>query len=224
MKPKIGVITIGQSPRTDMIPVIKHFFQEGTVFLEKGVLDDKSDEQIAALAPADDETTLISRMRDGGHAVMAKEKILPIIQELINDLHIQEVDLIILACTGKFPAFQSDIPIIYPDYLLNKVVKGIFQAGQLGVIIPLPEQKESIMEKWQTENLIAIPAACSPYTFEKEKLIEATKQLNDTNAKAIILDCMGYTNEMKQIAQAHTKKPVILARDMVYKVVAEVVS
>lgn len=224
MKPKIGIITIGQTPRSDMIPAIKHFFQEDTVFLEKGVLDNKTKSQISLLAPEADDTTLVSRMRDGGYAVMGKEKILPIIQELINDLHVQEVDLIVLACTGKFQPFNSSIPMIYPDYLLNKVIKGIFQEGELGIIVPLPDQKESIIKKWKMDNFTALSETCSPYAFEKKQLIEATRKLDKSNVKAIVLDCMGYTSSMKQIVQSYSKKPVILARDMIYNVVAELVS
>lgn len=221
MKQNVGIITIGQTPRTDMIPAIKAFLPKGTVIIEKGVLDGRSDEDIHELQPEQGQTTLVSRLQSGASAIMAKEKILPIMQSLITELNQARVSLIILACTGKFPLFTSGIPIIYPDFLLNHVVKGTLRGGLLGVILPLPEQAELIIYKWKEVDFIAIPAACSPYTFQEEQLINAVKQLDQYPVKAILLDCMGYTQEMKSIAQTHTSKPVILARNIIYGVSGE---
>ncbi|MFK9093045.1 AroM family protein [Bacillus salipaludis] len=222
MQQTVGIITIGQTPRTDMIPAIRAYLPKEAVIIEKGVLDGRSDIEIRELKPEPGQTTLISRLQNGESATMAKEKILPIIQTLIDELNQTNVSLIILACTGKFPLFSSKIPIVYPDYLLNHVMKGLFREGLLGVIIPLPEQAESIIYKWKEVDFIAIPAASSPYSFQEEHLINAVKQLDQYPVKAILLDCMGYTQEMKSIAQVHTPKPVILSRNVIYGVSGEV--
>ncbi|MCM3763807.1 AroM family protein [Neobacillus niacini] len=222
MAPAIGVITIGQTPRVDMIPAISGFFPQGTTIIEKGVLDGKSAEEIMDLAPEHGETTLVSRLRDGGSAVMAKEKILPVIQGLIDELNQEDVSLIILACTGKFPLFKSKIPIVYPDHLLNHVVKGLFHDGLVGVVVPLPEQAESIMYKWKSADFLAIPMASSPYSFQEDAFIKAIQQLDQFPIKAIILDCMGYTEKMKQMARLYTSKPVVLSRNMIYKTAGEI--
>ncbi|WP_223593875.1 AroM family protein [Neobacillus bataviensis] len=222
MQQTIGIITIGQTPRTDMIPDIRPFLPKETVIIEKGVLDGRSDEDIHELQPEPGQTTLISRLKNGESATMAKEKILPIIQSLIDELNQAKVSLIILACTGKFPLFTSGIPIVYPDFLLNHVVKGLLREGLLGVILPLPEQAESIIYKWKEAQFIAIPAASSPYAFQEEHLISAVKQLDQFPVKAILLDCMGYTQEMKSIAQAYTTKPVILSRNIIYGIAGEI--
>jgi protein AroM len=221
MRQTVAVITIGQTPRVDLIPAIRAFLPQDTIIIEKGVLDGRSEEEIDALSPDNGETPLISRLQSGGSAIMAKEKILPIMVTLIDELNQTGVSLIILACTGKFPLFKSTVPIVYPDRLLNHAVKGLLQEGLLGVIVPLPEQAESIIHKWKEADFFAIPAVCSPYSFTEANLIEAVKQLDSFPVKAIILDCMGYTEEMKAIAQVHTSKPVILSRNMIYKIAGE---
>ncbi|WP_203553472.1 AroM family protein [Bacillus sp. B15-48] len=222
MKQTVGIITIGQTPRIDMTPAIRTHLPADTIIIEKGVLDGKSEEEIYALAPEHGQTTLVSRLKNGESAEMAKEKILPMIQELIDELNEQNVTLIILACTGKFPLFNSNIPIIYPDHLLNYVVNGLFRDGLIGVIVPLQEQTVYIIRKWQDAGFDALPAVCSPYSFCEEELINAVKQLDVHPVKAIVLDCMGYTEEMKNIAQTFTKKPILLSRNIVYKNAAEV--
>jgi len=222
MKKSVGVITIGQTPRVDMIPAIRTFLPNETQIIEKGVLDGKLENEILALAPETGQTTLVSRLQSGESAIMAKEKILPIIQTLIDELNQENISLIVLACTGTFPVFSSNIPIVYPDYLLNYIVKGLLREGKLGVVVPLPEQAESIKDKWKNVGFSTHTTACSPYSFKEENLIHAIKQLDSLPIKAIVLDCMGYTEEMKTIAQSHTEKPVILSRNMIYKVSGEV--
>jgi protein AroM len=222
LRQTVCVITIGQSPRIDLIPAIRAFLPQETIIIEKGILDQRSEQEILELTPESGQTTLISRLKNGGSAIMGKEKILPIIQTLIDDLQQTNVTLLILACTGKFPLFISKIPIIYPDFLLNHVVKGIFRDGMLGVIVPLPEQAEAIIDKWKQADFIAIPAACSPYSFQESALIDVVKPLDQLPIKAIILDCMGYTEEMKMIAQAHTSKPVIVSRNVIFRTSAEI--
>jgi protein AroM len=217
----IGVITIGQTPRVDLIPEVKKFFTEETEIIERGVLDNKTKAELKELEPDTGQGTLVSRLRDGNKAIMAKEKILPIIQELIDELNFLKVDVILLACTGKFNDFQSEIPVIYPDYLLNYAVKGLIKRGEIGVIMPLVDQGDTMVEKWKEVDLHAITAVASPYDFSETELIRATEQLNQQPVKVIILDCMGYTEKMKAIVQEKTDKPVLLSRNVTFKLTAE---
>jgi len=223
MSTTIGIITIGQTPRVDMTPAIRTCLPPDARLIEKGVLDGKSGSEIAQLFPEPGQVTLVSRLKDGGSAVMAKEKILSALQSLIDELNQAGASLIILACTGSFPIFKSAVPVIYPDYLLNHVVKGLFRDGQIGAIVPLPEQTETIISKWKQIGIQACSAASSPYSFQEEPFIQAVKQLDSSPIEAIVLDCIGYTEEMKRIAQANTTKPVILSRNIVYRNAAEIV-
>ncbi|HLR02253.1 MAG TPA: AroM family protein [Virgibacillus sp.] len=219
-KNTIGLITIGQTPRLDMTPAIRHYCPSGTTIVEKGGLDGKTETDIQKLAPEKKQTTLVSRLENGEKAIISKEKMLPIIQQQVTALNHMKVDFILLACTGKFDSFNSDRPVIYPDYLLNHVVKGLFQQGRIGVVIPLPSQSQDIKEKWSEAGFFATSRFSSPYVFDEEHFSTAISELDKLPLKAIILDCMGYTEEMKQKAQAHTSKPVLLSRNIVFSVMA----
>jgi protein AroM len=222
MRKQIGVITIGQAPRTDLIPDVEKFFSSEVEFIQRGVLDNFDEKRLAQVKPEPGQTTLVSRLKDGTSVTMSKEKILPVIQQIIDNFNEDQVNLIILACTGEFKIFQSDVPIIYPDYLLNHVAQGIFRnKGQIGVIVPLPEQYESIQKKWQSASFEAICVASSPYIFDEQSLIKATNKLEHTNINTIVLDCIGYTQQMKEIVKKHSSKNVILSRNIVFKNTAE---
>ncbi|MGP4105934.1 AroM family protein [Virgibacillus sp. L01] len=65
-------------------------------------------------------------------------------------------------------------------------------------------------------DISAIPTTCSPYNFREADLVTAARQLNELPAHAIILDCMGYTQEMKAIVQKYTFKKVLLSRNVIF--------
>ena len=62
---KLGAITVGQSPRTDVTDDIMGIFQGKVEILERGALDGLTVEDIDKLAPDAGEYVLVSRMRDG---------------------------------------------------------------------------------------------------------------------------------------------------------------
>ena len=77
---KIGALTIGQSPRNDLIPEIEAFFK-GAEIIQLGALDGLSKEQIADLAPSGDDEILVSKLKDDSWALMAGSKIISLLQE-----------------------------------------------------------------------------------------------------------------------------------------------
>lgn len=221
MTKTLCILTIGQSPRVDMVPAMLKYLPENLRVIEKGVLDELSMAEIEALAPVDSEKTLVSRLRDGSSVTIEKQYVIRALQRLIAECHVETIDTILLACTGKFDLFDSDIPIVYPDYLLSHVVNGLFKEGELGIVVPLIEQSKSIMEKWKDAGFSCTILASSPYDFQYEKFINVAKEMDKLPVKAIMLDCMGYTDEIKKIMVEHTSKPVLVARNIVFGTLAE---
>lgn len=221
MKKTLCILTIGQSPRADMIPAVSKYLPNNVRLIEKGILDELSTAEIEALAPVDSKKTLVSRLRDGSSVTLEKQFVVKALQRLIDECQTGDIDTILLACTGKFDLFDSDIPPVYPDYLLSHVVKGLFKGGELGIVVPLLEQSQSIMEKWNDAGFTCSVLASSPYDFKIENLINVAKEMDKLPITAIVLDCMGYTDEMKKIMAQYTTKPVLVARNVVFSSLAE---
>lgn len=221
MKKTLCILTIGQSPRADMLPAISKYLPENLKLIEKGILDELSIVEIEALAPVDSGKTLVSRLRDGSSVTLGEQFVITALQRLIDECQTEAIDTILLACTGKFEPFNSDIPIVYPDYLLSHVMKGLFKEGELGIVVPLLEQAQSIEEKWNDAGFSCAIYTSSPYDFQYENFIHVAKEMDKLSVKAVVLDCMGYTDEMKKIMVEYTSKPVLVARNIVFSSLAE---
>ena len=62
---KIGAVTIGQSPRTDVMADMKAILGEEVEVLEAGALDGISMEEIKQMEPAKGDYVLVSRLQNG---------------------------------------------------------------------------------------------------------------------------------------------------------------
>ena len=62
--------------------------------------------------------------------------------------------------------------------------------------------------------------AASPYG-PWEDLEKAAQQVKDMDADLIVLDCIGYTQEMKRMFEEKTGKLVVLPRTLLARVVSE---
>ena len=65
-------------------------------------------------------------------------------------------------------------------------------------------------------------AAASPYTGTPDELAAAATSLRERGAGIIALDCMGYTEAMRDIVATATGLPVVLARSVAARLAAEV--
>lgn len=216
MTQKVGLITIGQSPRSDMTPEMQAILGSTTMFIEAGALDDLSKEEIARLAPEKNEITYVSRLRNGKSVKLSKKKILPHLQTKIHEIE-QSVSSSIIVCTGSFPTISHTKPLLLPDQILKGVVKAALGKGIMGLIIPLEEQKRHLLEKWGDTPLVV--AASTPY--EEANIENTARKLKEKGATMLVLDCMGYTEEHKRRVQTATGLPTILSRSIVARIAAE---
>jgi len=215
---KIGMVTVGQSPRNDVISEIRGILGRLEI-VERGCLDELTREQIESLRPKEREPFLITLLRDGSSVQISREKATSLLQQHIKELENKDVTLIILLCTGEFPNFKSKKLIVKPGKLIQKIVQGMLtKEKKLGVIIPSSEQIEQAKKKWIDLN--AIVAVASPYQ-NLEKIEEAAKTLQAKNVDLTVLDCIGYTRQMKQKVKEITGRPVILARTILARVSRE---
>ncbi len=220
MKAKVGMVTIGQSPRRDVVPEMKAILGPGVEVLEAGALDGLSLQEVRGMAPGPGDYILVTLMRDGTPVKVSKRAILPRIQECIKRLIGEGAELIALLCTGEFPRFESEKLILKPDSLLNRVVQGILPEGKLGVLVPSPDQIDQMRRKWEELGLEVVAESAMPYG-PGDEISSAARRLAAESVDLIALDCIGYTIAMKETVRRLTGKPTILPRSILARVMRE---
>jgi len=220
---KLGLVTIGQTPRIDLVLEIKAILGNDTEIVEKGALDGLTLKEVETLCPIEGDEVLVTRMIDGTEVKVAERYIYPRLKNQIKALEKDGIKIIFLACTGEFPSFDTGSLIIKPQKVLFHVVKSIAEGLTLGILIPDELQVTSAQERWSEAADKVIVAHGSPYSGI-ENIEIAAKILAKSGIDLIVMDCIGYTLNMKDIVSKIVEKPVILARSMVAKVVNELMS
>jgi len=210
---RIAFVTIGQSPRTDVVPAVLQSVATAVDPHEFGVLDEMDDGAIDALTPVGDEPHVVSRLRTGREVVMSHSAVEVRLGRLLLALDERGFDLIVLLCTGRFPAWRLRAPFIEPQHVVDHFALGLATgAGSIGVLLPDAKQAETF------GSLGALPtrfAVASPYRPDPDRtgLSAAARTLGDTGL--IVMHCIGYTEEMRRAAAQASGRPVLLARHLV---------
>lgn len=215
----LGLVTIGQAPRTDVTPDIVEQLPDWMEVVEAGALDefDSAAAVREAVGPREDEPIFVTRMRDGSSVTVDRASVIDLVQARIHDLA-EEVSTIAVLCTGDFPDFEADVPVLEPSDLLHGWASSIVDGGTIGVLMPKAEQLDQTFDKWDGFDVVA--AAGSPYTDEDE--VGPAAEAIGTDADLVVMDCMGYTPEMKDTVREKTGAGVLLGRSVLAKTATEV--
>jgi len=216
---KIGMLTIGQSPRDDLLPTLTSILGEEYEIIQAGALDDLTYEEIQRIELNPEDYILVSRMRDGREIKITKKFILPRMQTQLNKIEEKGVRLTVIMCTGRFPPFQSKGLVVTPSEILNGVVRGSIKSGKLAVIYPAKEQVSYAEKEFGREGITIYADTVSPYEpKDVEGLID---RLVKESPDLIFLNCFGFPPELKQRVVEATGKPTILSSALIARVIKE---
>jgi protein AroM len=211
----VGTLTIGQSPRIDIIPEIQSVLGPNIGIVEKGALDGLTIEDVKRFYPRKDDYILVTRMRDGTEVKVAERYILERLMRCIADFQVEPVELILLLCTGEFPEIESKKILIRPDRILLQMVEGLLDKGKLGVLIPDPEQIPALKKRWERTNLELFVEAVSPYAGTEEELNARANRIKSFNVDLVVLDCLGFGVRTKTLFREMIGKPILLPRTVI---------
>jgi len=220
---KIGMLTIGQSPRDDILPPLKEILGEGFEIVEAGALDDLTLEEVEGIEFRPDDYLLVSRMRDGTEVRIHKRLVLPLLQERIRGLEEEGVRITVIMCTGRFPQFESKGLIVTPQEILKGVLKATLKKGKLAVVYPAKEQTPSAEREYGREGITIYADHLSPYEGESG-LEHLAERLSEADPDLILLNCFGFSSKVKEVVVEKTGKPAIQSNALVARVLKELAS
>ena len=222
---RIGLITIGQSPRLDILSDIESVFDEDAELLQRGALDKLTQAELAALTPNEGETVLVSCLRDGTAVTMAEERVIGLLQTCIAELESEGVACILFLCTGDFKdRLTAKVPLIYPNRILTGLLPALCEAHKLIVMVPDQEQAADAVAQWESLGLETQVVPISPYEGSQEDFCTAAESIKESEGSYVLLDCMGYTSKMKHLVESISGKIVILPRTLSASIVQVLIS
>lgn len=218
---RIGTITIGQSPRTDIVPEFMAALGRSVEVTERGALDGLSLAEVRKLAPRKDDYVLVTRMRDGTEVTVSHRTVVERIKGCVADLEAAGVDLIVLFCTGEFPELTSRKLIVKPDALLENVVRALLPSGRLAAVVPSPEQIPILEKRWARVASDLVLDSVSPYSGAQADFEAVAGRLRARTPDLVVLDCMGFGESVREVFRRVTGKPVLLPRALLGRVAGE---
>jgi protein AroM len=223
MKPRVGMVTIGQAPRVDVVPAMADVLGRDVEIIERGALDGLDGDEIAQLAPESDDEVLVTRLTDGSSVFVGKRSVTARVQRMIAELDALGVSMTVVLCTGHFSGLRARRPLVEPDKILLGVLRGVSFEGRLGVLTPSERHVEPTTRRWREHGFDPVVVAASPYGHAAPISLVADR-LRAGGVGFVVLDCIGFQRSQRDALQAALDVPVIVANLLVARVVAELLS
>lgn len=221
---KIAFVTIGQTPRIDVVPEmmadITLGLPEGRIeYREFGVLDGMSAAELDDIKARDGEHSFATRLANGEEIVSSKPRTEEKLNILLQAIDQQGFDLIVLLCTGTRIDPLNNTLVVEAQRIVDSTVEALAaSARQLGVILPLERQVNDFTERHVFSGAPRLVAA-SPYAGDD--MAEKAKTL--AGCDLVVMHCMGYSKEMLDAARESIDAPVLLSRRLVAGVVRQMI-
>lgn len=218
-KAVVGIVTIGHTPREDLMYEMRKALGPNIELTMCGALDEFTVAEAKKLIPKPGDQVLLVKLRDGSPMDIAKRHIAPGIQKCIDRFADSDVDLIVIACVGIFPEFKSKKLVVEPSKLLYNVTMGLMSEGRLGIIVPTSKQIQEVAEKWSRDRIDLYVLSASPW--KEAEVSDAVEKLKKLDVDMIVLDCYGFNDVAKQRIKRETGKLVIAPPTLTAGVVRE---
>ncbi|MFD5224755.1 AroM family protein [Microbacterium sp. NPDC058342] len=220
----LGCVTIGQAPRVDVVPDIEPLLP-GIAVIERGALDDLDADGIAALAPEPGRAALVSRLRDGGSAVLDEERMLPLVQRAVDAAVADGAEAVLVLCTGHLPSLRASVPVYTAERLARGAAATLVGDDRLGVLAPTPRQVGDIATRWRNDlGRDVIVVAVDPYTADDDAFADAGRTLGEAGCDWIFMDCIGYSERMADIVHGAAGARALTARGLAARMAAAAVA
>ena len=210
MKPKVGLITIGQAPRSDLsFPLLE--MRPDLDFIEAGALDHLTLEDANALPVGD--YPLNTRMRDGSSVTVDRAALEPLLQQALERLEADDVLATLLMCAGTFPNLHGRRPLFNPFQLAKTTLRAM-GLHRIGIICPYAEQEHAIGKRWSEAGFdLLIETAALSDIGDVDSLLArwSTPEASggERPVEAVVLDYVGHEPAQVKRVQKNCTLPVI---------------
>lgn len=187
-RPLLGVVTIGQTPRPDLVATFGLAAPHADVWVA-GALDGLEAPAVAALA-APGPYPLLVRLAAGGTAEIPRDTLVPLVAAAAARLADRGATLIVVACAGEFPSFPCRVPVLLPGRVVPATVRAVAAGGRIGIVTPNAAQAPFAEAKWRADGFDVVVTHASPTAHDE--IAAAAAAMRAAGVMLVVLDCMGH--------------------------------
>jgi protein AroM len=192
MRPRLGIVTIGQTPRPDLAAVFGAVAPDAVIDV-RGALDAFSPADARLLEHPDASYPLLVRLRDDTTAEVPMSVIHPLAEAVAGRLVHDGAYAVVIACAGEFPAIPLPVPTVLPGRILPAMVRALTTERRIGVVAPIEAQLSAAEEKWKQDGFEPVLTWASPTNHHD--IERATAAMRDARVSLVVLDCMGHDDD-----------------------------
>lgn len=205
----IGALTIGQSPRLDLVDPLRGHLPDDCRIIEVGALDGLT---TAAIPPMGERIEsiypLTTRLRDGALVVVEEAFLLPRLQQALDYLENEGAVASILLCAGSFTHLQGARPLFKP-FAVGSLLLRALGLSSLGLIAPIVGQVAPIQRRWQAAGFTATVWTADINQQDQTFQRQLAAQIKRSDLQCIVLDYVGHPAQSVAQLQRHCPLPVI---------------
>lgn len=202
---RIGALTIGQSPRPDLVAPLKQLIPDYEI-IQAGALDGLTLDELPDISEA--AYPLVTRMQNSKVVKVDEDFLSPKLQHAQNQLDSKDVVATLLLCAGTFADLHATHPIYKPFDIACGVLKTL-NMKSIGVIAPFPEQVVPIRQRWESMGWEPPVWAADLGNQDRAFHQELTNRINEFELDCIVLDYVGHPLEQVTQLKRSIIQPVI---------------
>jgi len=219
--PRLGTITLGQTPRPDLLSMVVPQVPDGVACHHVGVLDGLTDAEITArFAPRLREHRMLTRLADGRAMEIDARAAEAGVQRALTGLEDSGCTAVVVLSTAVFRGLRARRAwLIEPDRILPGLVAGLAGPRKVGIVSPIDMPLDAMRRKWAALQLPPAMAVASPFDDGGRAVELAVQALQRAGADVVLMDAMAFVDRHRAGAAA-AGLPVLMASDLVARVMS----
>lgn len=209
--PRVAFLTLGETPRIDVVPDVLKYLDADVCPIEYGLLDKIGPSALVGPGLQGQDDCLITRLSSGSNILLSRRwadhRLSEIADEALND----GAEYVVLLSTGGVVPRMNPLCItVQGQKEINRTIDSMRAASlSVGTVYALEEQLVEVC----SHGLIS-PATCAAaYPEDEEALFKAAIKLADCDL--VVLHSVRCCDAEAQLVKSVTGKPVVLARQVI---------
>jgi protein AroM len=219
---RISSVTIGQSPRPDLLEPLMARLPRDVEVIEVGALDRLAAATLPGWSDRHDLASghypLTTRLRDGTSVTLDEAELVPLVQAAISAGERAGAEVTLLLCAGGFLDTTATGPLVRP---FDAAVERLRSMGarRIVVVVPIEAQARPAARKWATAGFDPVLIVGDPTTLTPLDLggpfVIADAPDGHADARrtspldAIVLDYVGHPSEAVDALRNRSNLPIV---------------